>query len=110
MTGSELIANERRRQVEEKGWTTAYDDRHLKGELALAAVCYASPELLYIKQTYANGVFYGDPWPWKRDGSPATIALPNDQLPMDERIDLLVKSGALIAAEIDRLQRLHKKA
>jgi hypothetical protein len=90
--GVELIAAERRRQIEVEGWTAAHDEEHEDGELAIAAACYAlQPEQV----ASVNGIAGPNQirWPWemewyKRD---------------DDRIRELVKSGALIAAEIDRL-------
>jgi hypothetical protein len=41
-TGIELIAAERKRQIEAKGWTYEHDDAHEEGELIAAAVCYAA--------------------------------------------------------------------
>lgn len=83
--GAELIANERKRQIEVEGWTTDHDDKWTHGELWLAASCYMglddfekAPEL----------------WPWSRKW----------WKPKD-RLNNLVRAGALIAAEIDRLQR-----
>lgn len=35
------IAAERRRQVQQEGWTTEHDDLHCGGELSSAAACYA---------------------------------------------------------------------
>lgn len=113
MTGVELIADERKRQIEVEGWTPEHDDKHSNGELARAAACYASDELLYRKDEYANSVQYRDPWPeaWEqhRDKRPrhGNIVQPNNPFYMnrDERLRQLAKAGALIAAEIDRIQR-----
>jgi hypothetical protein len=38
------VMAERRRQVEQEGWTPGHDDTHDDGSLALAAVCYAHPK------------------------------------------------------------------
>jgi hypothetical protein len=43
MTEIELIAAERKRQIEEEGWTAEHDEQWKKGELAKAAMCYAMP-------------------------------------------------------------------
>lgn len=44
-TGVDLIAAERKRQIEKEGWTLQHDrDEHTGGELALAACCYAAPQ------------------------------------------------------------------
>jgi hypothetical protein len=109
MSGIERIAAERRRQVEELGWTPEHDDEHNAGQLAMAAACYAAPERIYIRQTSANGETFADPWPWEKqwDARPHNgnvIAEPTDE----QTIRLLVKAGALIAAEIDRLERARK--
>jgi len=46
MTGLEIIAEERKRQIEVKGYTVELDDRHEIGDLANASSCYAMvPEL-----------------------------------------------------------------
>ena len=111
MTGVELISAERARQVSKEGWTAEHDDCHTSGELARAAVCYASPCPVYVTEYRFGGYAFADPWPWtddgsdKRqwwDGSPQHAA----SYSKDKRIRLLVKAGALIAAEIDRLQRV----
>lgn len=92
-----LIVRERKRQVEEEGWSAAHDDRHRGGELAWAAIAYAAPAPVTRD---GPGVSY-DPWPWSEewDKRPGTDAN------RGERIRALVKAGALIAAEIDRLDR-----
>lgn len=82
--GVELIAAERRRQIEEEGWTPQHDERHSNGELALAAAAYVVPDHLADIRTYL--------WPWE----------PEWYKPKD-RLSDLIKAGALIAAEIDRL-------
>lgn len=85
--GVELIAAERERQKAVEGWTEAHDDEHRFGELAEAAVCYAMPDKLELP---------GDVWPFDQGWWKPT---PKD------RVRELVKAGALIAAEIDRLER-----
>jgi len=85
-TGIELIAKERERQIAEEGWTKEHDALHVNDELALAAVCYATPPYKDHRGSY---------WPWSFDWfKPSPY----------NRIRELVKAGALIAAEIDRLQ------
>lgn len=86
-TGVEFIAEERKRQIEMEGWTPEHDDRHGEGELAQAGAVYA------LK---AKSRFYAQAWPWDREWF--------KPCPQD-RIHELAKAGALIAAEIDRLQR-----
>lgn len=93
-TGIELIAEERQRQIEIEGWTSEHDATTNENEqLALAALCYAMPHL-------NRGDFgWNTPelWPWSFSWWKPS---PND------RVKELTKAGALIAAEIDRLQRL----
>lgn len=85
-TGIELIAAERQRQQEREGWTASHDDTHRRGELARAACCYA------LQHTTVTGRAIR--WPWSRDWWKPK-----------EPVQNLVRAGALIAAEIDRLQR-----
>jgi len=120
-TGIELISNERLRQVSDEGWTPEHDDEHDDGSLALAAVCYAAPVLVYKVNELATGFAFFDPWPhnwsdgWdkrfvygERKRNPGNMPPDPNTYTNTERIDLLVKAGALIAAEIDRLQRIDK--
>jgi hypothetical protein len=93
-TAIELIADERRRQIEVEGWTHEHDDNQEAGELAMAAMCYAMLPVWRPAEMAPLG------WPWSNpepmDGFKPT---PGD------RIRELVKAGALIVAEIERLQR-----
>ena len=86
MTGLELISQERQRQVSVEGFTQEHDDKATDGQLALAARCYAAASCYSSPMPLS--------WPW----------LPRWWKPED-KIRNLVKAGALIAAEIDRLQR-----
>lgn len=87
-TGIELIADERKRQIEEEGWTAEHDAKHTNDELSLAAVCYATPAAVRYNP-------YCRFWPWDKESWKPSP---------DNRIRELVKAGALISAEIDRLQ------
>lgn len=84
VSGAELIAAERARQITEEGYTAAHDADHEDRSLTCAAVWYAADTI---------GLEL-DCWPprWRRKRS--TIRRQ------------LVKAGALIAAELDRLQAL----
>lgn len=93
-TGTELIREERLRQVEEEGYGFEHDDEHGAGELAMAAMCYCMLPLWRPAEMAPMG------WPWS-NGS----ALDGFKPTPNNRIRELVKAGALIAAEIDRLQR-----
>lgn len=107
MSGIERIVNERNRQLKE--WTIEHDDDHGDGELAAAASCYAMPDHLrplakereYVEDgILKSAIFNGDPpepWPWEHS---------NWKPSPENRIKELVKAGALIVAEIDRLERI----
>ena len=98
-TGAELIAEERQRQIVEEGWTPEHDDGY-HNELAVASAWYALP---HINRTHLadDGVVL---WPWADDWFK-----PGDGT-ADGRIRELAKAGALIAAEIDRINRLGHNA
>lgn len=89
-TGAELIAEERARQIAVEGWTPTHDDvDHSNGELAAAAAFYAIPP--HRRMTRGRPSLWPKGWRFK--------PTPND------RIRELVKAGALIVAEIERLKR-----
>lgn len=91
-TGVELIAAERERQMRLKGWTAQHDREHSKAELACAAICYAEEAAHQVCQGHSRGYFPGG-WPFENEA----------WQPSEDPIRNLVKAGALIAAEIDRL-------
>lgn len=105
-SGAELIAAERRWQVEVEGYGAEHDVELADGSLSAAAVCYASDEPVYILEEGANGFFFKDPWPWEEhfDKRPSKGNVTLYKWSPVERLALLVKAGALIAAEIDLLQ------
>lgn len=104
-TGADRIAAERKRQVDKEGYDSSHDDEHIDGELAMAASCYAATERIYTKREVGNeDVWFENPWPWDDFDDKRRTMYTNK-----ERIRILEKSGALIAAEIDRLLRLEKK-
>lgn len=108
LSGVDLIAAERQRQIEREGWTSEHDDVHKDASLAWAAACYVAPERIYREQRVALGPMFVDPWPWEnRADKRKTGANYPNAIPLngDERMRMLVRAGALIAAEIDRLQR-----
>lgn len=94
--GIELIAAERWRQVEEERWNAVHDACHENDELLWAAICYAAPDRVYIKEEFEEGVTFGDPWPVEWGAK-------SDKRKKHDRKRRLVIAGALIAAEIDRL-------
>jgi hypothetical protein len=92
--GIEMIAAERKRQTEQEGWTPEHDAQHDQGELTIAAACYALNKM----PTYADHwqAETSEWWPWHPDW---------DKREKHDRIRSLAIAGALIAAEIDRLER-----
>lgn len=106
-TGAELIADERQRQIEKEGWTAEHDAELTYGELADAAVMYAMRG--YWKKRIDPMIvgtedMPGIMWPFRGDGFK-----PSTDEGLDGRIRDLVKAGALIAAEIDRLLNLKNR-
>lgn len=106
-TGIDLIAAERERQVGEEGWGPEHDRRHTKHQLARAAACYAMPEPVFVKREGADGMTFRTPWPriWVSNLAGRGEGWHPWRRPRADRITELVRAGALIAAEIDRLQR-----
>lgn len=94
--GLQLIEAERRRQVEDEGFSAEHDAKLRRGNLALAAVAYAAKAVKDIDYHNRSGGLEAAIrlWPWQPSDYRPT---PND--PIRE----LVKAGALIAAEIDKL-------
>lgn len=102
----EELAAERHRQIRGEGYDLAHDDEHIDGELASAAGAYclasASPCDGYAAIEYQ---VLADPgsrifairraWPWG-------LAM----FKPDDRRRSLVKAGAMIIAEIGRLDRM----
>ncbi len=103
LTGVELIAQERRRQIEIEGCTAAHDDQHTDQSLPLVAIYYATPPGTYVVQLDPLAKSTHPVWPhsWPRQ-----LAKKSDH----SRIKQLVIAGGCIAAEIDRLQRLMVRA
>lgn len=102
MTGAELIAVERQRQITSEGWTPEHDDEHADGSLLTAAIVLADDVSGIVERWIESpGDANIDRWPWK---------LPARDKYDDNPIRLLSIAGALLAAEIDRLQRLETKA
>lgn len=96
MNGIESITAERKRQIEVEGFTSEHDDEHDECELALAGAVYALSGA--ADSDLRNDVRMAairELWPFEARWLKVTGG----------REDL-VKAGALIAAEIDRLDRL----
>jgi hypothetical protein len=91
----EMIAAERQAQLA-MGYDATHDDGHSAGELAAAAACFAlgSTEITRGEQTGEPRKLWPTEWP------PEILAV-------NTRMRQLVVAGALIASEIERLQRAH---
>lgn len=81
------VLAERQRQVTVEGWTTDHDDHHDGGEIAQAAAAYC-------EHAVNQGATVPGFWPWHEAG----------WKPRSPREDL-VRAGALILAEIERIDR-----
>jgi hypothetical protein len=104
MTGTELIAAERERQQSEERWTPKHDDQHVNGAMVEAAIRYAFESRRRGLKASAAKEFLRHPWPWDDfywKPSPGIGQTIEDA----DAVRMLVKAGALIAAEIDRIQR-----
>jgi hypothetical protein len=101
-SGIELISEERERQIKKEGWSALHDSQHKRDELSRAAACYALPHR--FRDLLKNG--RPKLWPWSRDWWKPGDYVVMEQTPLRaDRIRELEKAGALIAAEIDRLNR-----
>ncbi len=96
------LLTERRRQVQEEGCTLERDDKYTEGQLASAASVYAfwadpRGDNLDGHLDYLNA---NPPacWPWG----------PEQWKPAHQRL-MLIKAGALILAELERLDRLESR-
>ncbi len=87
-TALEMIAEKHRTNREHKSYTPEHDDEHVAGELIDAAISFLMHDLTGIKNAK-------DWWPFEEE----------EWKPSDDPIRNLVAAGALIVAEIERLQR-----
>ncbi len=84
--GAEMIRDERERQIVDECYQSGHDDYFTRGELAEGAMAYLKGDIIYWPYKFARGMFK-----------------PGD------RVRNLVKAGAMIAAEIDRLLRADER-
>jgi len=85
------VVVERARQINAEGWTETDDDEKTDGSLAQAAACYAL-NVQKIPVSCGDSTLWPESWDlswWK---------------PKDRRRDL-VRAGALLLAEIERMDR-----
>ncbi|HDS1829553.1 TPA: hypothetical protein UMZ03_001368 [Stenotrophomonas maltophilia] len=111
-----LIADERHRQIDEKGYSAEHDDEHAQEELAAAAAFYLLPswmnqdvvsvdangamEISPLQQLVAGSAFNPSAW----EGLTRLEDDPEDDV--DIRIQNIVRGLALGTAELERLLRL----
>lgn len=95
MGGIEMIAAERKRQIDVEKFSELHDQCYRNGELTSAAICYAGVAKAQEKiKTYAVPIGPTDGcWPWAQIW----------WKPSADPVRNLEKAGALIAAEIDRI-------
>lgn len=84
------VLAERQRQVSNEGWTPERDDQYTAGDMASAAACYATQGRYH----YPEPGEPGPNWPWAAEWWKPSTYRRN-----------LEKAGALILAEIERLDR-----
>ena len=118
--GLDVLA-ERQRQIDPEGWTPEHDDQHTTGELAEAGACYAHTAAMwaYVAQQEAlpeeaRDIDLEEIPPTNKwsapDGDDESMDL---RWPWDMKWwkpcpgrRMLVKAGALILAEIERMDRI----
>lgn len=89
------VLAERQRQIEKEGWTPEHDDEHGDNSMAIAAACYALAD--YQRPLNVQTVSIEKLWQWTGWAS-------HWFKPKDKRRNL-IRAGALILAEIERLDR-----
>ena len=89
------VCLERSHQQTREGWTYEHDDEHFLGEMAAAAACYALYGNASTHQHNVGPNLTKDIWPWSAEW----------WKPKDDKRKNLVRAGALIIAEIERLDR-----
>ena len=88
------VLAERQRQMEAEGWTPVHDDHHDNGQMAVAAGYYALASGYPHERDIGLGRRTPSYWPWA----------PEWWKPRTKR-ENLVRAGALVLAEIERLDR-----
>jgi len=102
------VVAERKRQIEEEGWTEAHDDQHDDRSLALAGARYAHN---YVSRAWIMDDFDDGADRYKAEDAPyewPTSWHEDWWKPKNPRRDL-VRAAALLIAEIERLDRAATK-
>lgn len=99
--GCSLIRDERKRQIDDEMYSEDHDTLHQYGELLDAAICYCLTEYndygLFERPIHVEKLI-NVIWPWGQE-----YWKPKDKLRN------LIRAGALIAAELDRLNRIERQ-
>ena len=124
--GVKAVDAERRRQIQEEGFSAEHDKHHVQNALLYAALCYLDPAKKYVK-FHEGGVFFGGAMttavptinlPDGPEGPGEYYILPRQFWPFDieswkpcphNRIREIVKGLALGAAHLDVLLAKNKK-
>jgi len=93
-TGTMMIKAERERQRRIEGWSDEHDATHTNAELSEAAASYLTTAICQVRGNPVATARDAE-WPFE----------PEAWNPSEDPIRNLVKAGALIAAEIDRLSK-----
>lgn len=93
--GLEAIRNERERQL--RDWSPEHDDEHVRGELAVTAACLA-----------ASGTNCGGRFEAATGSYLCSLDLADAS--KTDRLKQLAAAGALVVAEIERIQRARASA
>ncbi|WP_238738962.1 hypothetical protein [Pseudomonas putida] len=96
-TAALRVLEERLRQIDGEGYTAERDDQYTRGQLADAAGAYAFWAYTCNMDHYEVTTIPPS-WPWQ----------PEHWKPTNQR-QMLVRAGALILAEIARLDRKHER-
>jgi hypothetical protein len=91
--GIDRIAAERLRQITEEKFDEPHDMKWRNSELIKAAICYAVASTYSVGYNFSSGTLRRW-WPWDREWWKPSSRKRN-----------LIKAGALIAAEIDRMEK-----
>ena len=98
-SGIELITEERQEQIEKHKWSLEHDKKqHADGSLVRAACAIA-----YDSEPYKPAKISAPDWAWEIREYKQSLYEGHE---MKEKIERLKVPGALIAAEIDRLQNI----
>lgn len=108
------VLAERERQKAVEGWTPEHDDEHADGSLAIVAACYAAPMAKHTKSDIADvsgGRGETPVWAMRKFKVPKLWPASwhaSWWKPKDYRSNL-VRAGALILAEIERIDRAEQR-